>query len=153
MTSPAAIQGDYVDLKFIKSRKVCQIVVEVPIEAGPSVVQAFGTPLPDKNIPVALARLESQPEPAKKKRKMEEMQRSQQAGLLCTDRRFQTFMVERHDANIWMDAQDDIREQSCATAVRQLCNVNSRAQFDGPNEKAAAAWDTLYSEYQAWLKL
>ena len=147
MTDAAAIQGDYVDLRFVKSRKVCQIVVEVPIEAGPEVVQAFGTPRPDTSVPVALARLQAQSEPTKERRKFEDLKRSQQAGMLCQEQRFRAFLKEEKGFAIRFPAQTD--EDQAATFVRQHCNVNTRSAFD-TNDQAAAKWDTLYSEYVQW---
>jgi hypothetical protein len=53
----AAFQGSYADLKFIKSRSVAQVVVELPIEEAAAFVAAFGAPVPGSECPVALARI------------------------------------------------------------------------------------------------
>ncbi len=49
----AAFQGSYCDMKFIKSRSVAQVVIEIPIEQAAAFVAAFGAPDPAKECPVA----------------------------------------------------------------------------------------------------
>ena len=53
----AAIQGNYSDLKTVKTRSVAQMIIEVPIEQGEEIVRIFGFPRPGQEIPVAIARL------------------------------------------------------------------------------------------------
>jgi hypothetical protein len=146
MSESAAILGDYVDLRFIKGRKVCQVVIEVPIEKGNDIVAAFGTPRPDITIPVALARLMPEGEQTVEKtprvpRRWNELPATQQAAMRCQEPRFQAFMRERY-------AKDD-----AADGVRLHCGVSSRAQITDENTTAMAAWRSLESEYQAWLQV
>lgn len=133
-----AISGDYVDLKFIKTRKVCQIVIEIPIEQGETFVRAFGTPAPDTGVPVALARLTSTPAAEKPKRSWSDMSRAQQAGIACEDEAFASYIDSKHP-------------HLCGPveAVRELCGVISRAELD-KQTTAGARWDKLYSDYQLW---
>ena len=42
----AAFKATYSDLRFVKSRKVAQIVLELPLEQADGFIQAFGTPNP-----------------------------------------------------------------------------------------------------------
>lgn len=58
MTAKIVFQGNYSDLKFIRTRGVCQIVVEIPLEDGQRFVAAFGAPSPANEVPVAIARLQ-----------------------------------------------------------------------------------------------
>ena len=148
--SAAAIKGDYVDLRFVKGRKVLQIVVECPIEAGPSVVQAFGTPNPETNIPVALARLneEPKPEPVKERRSFDELRPSQQAGMLCQQGDFRTFLAERSGCTHFKTLDIDM----AADDVREHCEVHSRADLD-TNPTAAGLWQSLRAEFEAWKQL
>ena len=60
----SAIAGTYSDLKFIKSRSVAQVVVEVPIERAADVVALFGTPQPGGEVWVGMARLKDNPNAA-----------------------------------------------------------------------------------------
>lgn len=152
MTDAAAIQGDYTDLKFVKGRKVAQIVLEIPIEAAGAFVKAFGTPNPATGIPVALARIqpsalkqqlqqsvEIEREKDKEPRPWNTLKRSQQAGIACSDKEFRLFLASKG-----YQAGDDTE---AATAVRSICLVNTRADFDTYPD-ASVRWDTLYGEYQ-----
>lgn len=154
MTDAAAISGTFAEFKTVKTRSVAQIVVEVAIEDADRALKALGgVPQPGQEKHVAVARMTAQrevsdAEPIKERRKFEDLKRSQQAGMLCQDARFQTFMKEVHNADITAYG-DEMRDRCCATSVRQFCGVNTRAAFD-TNELAAAKWDTLHSEYVQW---
>ena len=151
MTSPAAIQGDYVDLRFIKSRKVCQVVIEIPIEAGEKFVSAFGTPNPSTGVPVALARIDlnakAAPEPEKTKRKWDELSIAQQAGIMCNEKGFQRYISEAINKR-----PEDVDTDAAATYVRTLCGVNSRAHIEG-NEAAMKKFHALRISYDNWLRV
>lgn len=155
MSSPAAIQGDYVDLKFLKSRKVCQIVVEIPIEAGETFVAAFGTPNPATGVPVALARIDPNAKPQapaeKPKRSWDELSIAQQAGILCNEKRFQVFVGEQM-AKTRGDGfrQDLVSEDDAAWYVRTQCGVNSRADIE-KNHDAVRKFKSLDADYRGWL--
>lgn len=137
MTATAAIQGDYVDLRFVKGRKVCQVVIEIPIEAGESFVAAFGTPNPAHGIPVALARI--QPVAAEPERKQwDDLSLAQQAGILCSDRQFHAFLG-CHSPD------------SAAIMLRHKCGVVSRSDLD-KNPDAARKFRELNSSYRASLR-
>ena len=148
MSKPAAISGDYVDLKFIKTRKVCQIVIEVPIEEGAKIVDAFGTPLPDSNVPVAVARLTAAPTlqaPAdiREPRRFSDLKPSQQAGIRCRDQAFRAFLKET-------GGYDPATPDEAAEAVREICIVDSRSVFDR-DQAAAGRWVQLNNQFDAWM--
>lgn len=143
----AAISGDYTDLKFIRTRKVCQIVVEIPIEQAGAFVEAFGTPRPDGNVPVALAKLDmkaTQSPPADNQPKEKKRSRAQEAGILCNDARFQAYLREAFPVTM--------ANNSTANAVREICGVNSRSLLD-TSEIAATLWDDLRNSYLAWMEV
>lgn len=94
---------------------------------------------------------ESQLESIRERRKFEDLKRSQQAGMLCQDTRFQRFLVETKRGALGPPDDFGPHEKQTATAVRHLCNVNSRAQFD-TNKDAATKWDALHSEYVDWCR-
>jgi hypothetical protein len=136
----AAISGDYVDLKFVKGRKVAQIVIEIPIEAANAFVQAFGTPSPAEGVPVALARLQtpkSEPEVTKPHRRMNELPLPQQAGILSNDLRFAKFVEERHGS------KDPV------AFIREHCRVASRSQLE-MNKEVTARFYELRAEFDVW---
>ncbi len=152
MSAPAAITGDYCDLRFVKGRKVAVIHIEIPIEAAGDFVKACGTPSPATGVPVAIARLKpdaKQAEPVKAEkpqRKWGELSRAEQAGIACTEMRFWRFLSDRAQNKITISNADE-----AATAVRSICNVCSRAILDN-SQTAALAWDSLYSDFQFWLR-
>ena len=135
MTAPAAMQADYCDLKFLKGRKVIQVVLELPIEAGAAFVSAFGTPDPSKTIPVAIARLDQSAKPERKGGKL-----AQRAGILCHQGGFRKFL----EGSFMMD------KEGPAGIIRMICGVESRADLDH-NPEAARKFLDLESEYKAWL--
>lgn len=153
--SKVAIQGDYCDIKFIKSRKVAVICIEIPIEAAGEFVNAFGTPLPDRTVPVAIARLvpdtglkekvRESVEHEKSKRNWDELSRAQQAGIACNEKGFWRFLDEAHPylSSIW-------NAEAAAEAVRSLCGVASRKDLD--SGEASHLWDSLYDGYRVWLQ-
>ena len=55
MSEPRAIAGDYADFKLIKTRQVCQIVVEVPLEDAEKVTRLLGFPRPGAGTRCAIA--------------------------------------------------------------------------------------------------
>lgn len=152
MDKLAAIQGDYCGLRFIKSRKVAVIEIEIPIERGAEFVATFGAPDTSTGVPVALARIDpkashapaapeaQQPRSASapergEHRSWAELSPAQQAGIRCNDPLFQRFMKERKGVD---DAAD---------GVRGICGVASRSQLTG---MAAGAWRALDDEFVLW---
>jgi hypothetical protein len=151
MPAPAAISGTFSDLKTVKSRSVVQLVIEVPIEQGAAVIEAFGFPQPGAEVHVAVARLvaapatiDHQPKEDKPRRKFDAMPRSQQAGIRCNEVAFWRYLNERCN---FVFVVDD--ERSAGAAVREICNVKSRADLDA---HAAVSWDRLEATFQTWMK-
>lgn len=147
MSAPAAFSGSYADLRMVKSRKVVQVVVEIPIEAGAAFVAAFGMPNPEAEIPVALARLDAKKAapaalaPAGERRPFRTLPYAQQAALACADPVFRAFLREN---DMKADSEDD-----AAVCVRMICGVQSRADIRA-GAPAAAKWDDLYGRFQGW---
>ncbi|MBS7545094.1 hypothetical protein [Ancylobacter oerskovii] len=143
MSSPAAFQGTYSDMRPVKSRKVLQIVVEIPIEQGAAFVAAFGMPNPGTESWVALAKLVSPEAKPKDSRRWDELSPAQQAGIRCAEKSFWAFLTERgHPCDT---------AENAAAFVRSWCGVRSRADIAG-NERAEAAWLELDGEYLAWMR-
>ena len=156
MTKPLALQGDYVDLKFIRTRSMCQMVIEFDISHGEEIVQMFGTPKPATGIPVAVAHLsperkeaakpDADPAPAsgERKRHFSEMPLSQQSALACERPDFVKFL--RKEMRVGFDVITC--EEDAANVVRDLCHVESRSEFDTDPE-AANRWRNLYGAFEA----
>jgi hypothetical protein len=135
MTDPAVISGTFADLKIVKTRSVVQIVIEVPIEQGKQIVEAFGFPQPGAEIPVAVARLDEQPVKAPKR-----YSRAQKAGILCNDPHFQK----------WIATQGPYSadEGGAKLGVYGLCKIQSRRELN-QSLVAETAWDKLVMEFEA----
>lgn len=157
MIEKAVFQGDYVDIKFIKGRKVAQIWIEIPIEGGAEFIKAFGAPVPDKIVPVAMARLLPQSdlkeklresiEHEKHKRSWNEMSSAQQAGIACNEKSFWRFLSEQYTAPL----ESVENAEAAAVLIRFVCGVTSRSQIDS-DRSSRLAWRDLYSNYRAWLQ-
>lgn len=140
MNDDAVISADYVDLKFIKSRKVCQIVVEIDIDHAQKFVAAFGTPNPATGVPVALARIDpnAKAEPERKGGKL-----AQLAGIICQEAPFAAFMKEKYS---------ELMPCEPAEFIRHMCGVLSRAELDH-HESAGRRFKDLKLEYEAWMSV
>jgi hypothetical protein len=147
MTDKAACLGTFSDFRLIKSRKLCQIIVEIPIEQANAALQALGG-IPDSANPpwVGIARV--QPKAASEPLKAVERPRktwaeltpAQQAGIRCQEQEFVEFLAEEFG--------DEIGDP--ADYVRKYCGVESRSLiFKG--SQAAQRWNLLESAYQAHL--
>lgn len=153
----AAIAGTFHDCRPVKSRGQFQIVIEVPIELADDALRALGgVPQQGKERWVAVALLDpsknatvaqppdsgagADPSPAATvaPQAWAEMKPSKQAGIRCSDVRFQC----------WIGA---LTGHHAADIVRGKCNVGSRGELDR-DKKAAREWRTLDGAYRAWLE-
>jgi len=159
MTANNVIQAAYVNFKYITSRNVCQVVLEVPMEQGTVIHDLLGPPLPAKANWVALAPLgglddadmepERKPDPAEKPRQSwSEMPRSKQAAIRCNEPAFQKWIKTQLSWGKAVTTQDGDITQHPTTAdlVRHLCQVASRSELD-QNHPGAGHWDDLDAQY------
>lgn len=150
MTKPAAIAGVYADLKTVKTRSVCQVIIEIPIEHGKDIVDAFGFPQPGNEVNVAIARIHAEVEAkpsnpetptsgvsASAPRKFHEMPLPSQIALRCQTLAFQNYIQVEG-------------EEEAAEWVRNYLKVSSRAEVQ-PGTEAAERWCALDIRYQDWL--
>ena len=148
MTKHAVFQGTYSDLKFIKTRSVAAITIEIPIEQASAFVAAFGAPTPGYECPVAIARLDTAnaaSEPiAKERRRFDRLPYFQQAGMRCNEPAFWKFLHEKMDY-----ACED--EEAAAETVRDICGVKSRAEIRDA-DMSGKRWARLNSDYEFWLR-
>jgi hypothetical protein len=79
-----------------------------------------------------------QPKAERAKQSWDSMSRAQQAGILCNDDGFQSWLGVRPQAGA---------DEIVADYVRARCGVDSRAKLN-TDEKAAAKWDALVSKYR-----
>ena len=127
----------YADLKTVKTRSTCQLILELPIEALTDVVGLLGAPVPGNEVWVAVARLrpEAVQEPAAIEHKPPKSL-AQLAGIICNEPAFWTF------------AQVKSADEA-ADYVRIYCGVTSRSALDS-NDDAASKFKTLKADYRIW---
>ena len=165
MSNNAVISGNYADLKTVKSRSVCQVIIEFPIEHMARFVEMFGGPVPGAEVAVAIARLNegadsvshAEPTPLagaedgeKPRRRFDDMNPSQQAGILCGDIQFHEWLERRYTATWGKWRERSENPVDCAVyVVRDLCHVQSRGEL-GNSETSLAAWETIVIKFRAW---
>jgi hypothetical protein len=152
MSDKAAIAGTYSNFRIIRSRKVCVLEIEIPLEAGEQAIRAFGMPQPGAEVPVAVARLQTpdkaetppaaSPVDLKAHRRFEDLPYSWQAALRCQDMSFREWLREFYEPDIH-DAED------AARFVRGHCGVTSRSDIR-PGTKAEKIWERLNLRYALW---
>ncbi len=133
-----AIRATYSDVKLVKTRKVLQLIFEVPIEEADNALRVLGgMPRPDAETWVGIAPIteEAATAPDKPRRRMAELGFVQQAGILCNDPRFQK----------WCGCVDEI---ATAFYVREYCGIGSRTEL-ATNAAGRTRWDELRSEFDA----
>lgn len=134
------LKATYADLKTVKTRSTCQLILELPIEALTDVVALLGAPVPGNEVWVAVARLregtEAKPQealPAPKKISL-----AQLAGILCNEPAF-----EKYAQTMGYDDPVDF--------VRHECGVESRAHII-ENTPAGVLFRDLKASYEAWMR-
>jgi len=149
----AVFQGTFAQVKPIAGRKVYQFIIEVPMERADAALKAMGgLPNPEESRWVAVARLdpkvteqkpEAPAEGATAPQTKAKRTPSQRAYLLCDDKGFWRYLNDqlRYGVDSSIDA---------AEAMRELCDVGSRAEFDIEGSAAQKAYLKLESEFKAW---
>lgn len=154
MSAPAIISGDLTTFKHVPTRKVYQLIVEIPAEAAAAAFATLGMPGAVSQIPVAVARLvEGNQEAPKPREPFTEKPYGTQAAIRCQETAFQMFLIETArmpDGPVGAEGVD-----RAAYAVRLLCGVKSRADIGkGPNDRSTNdsgfKWRALDAEYYAW---
>jgi hypothetical protein len=152
------LKATYADLKTVKTRSTCQLILELPIEALTDVVALLGAPVPGNEVWVAVARLnlsaaltepaqiahdndDARDEPGKPPRPL-----SQVSAILCNIVAFRRFIMEQYEGWKTLPTVDE-----AADWVREQCGVQSRRQFD-TDDVAAANFKNIRSKYWAWME-
>ena len=134
--SKAAISGDFANYRPVLSRKVLQLVIEVPIESQGEVFEVLGYPIGGGSVPVAIARLhgvEERPAPPKPSPAVRD------AAIVCREPEFWHYLEKVRSCPC--DS-----EKEAATYVRAWCGVKSRADIT-PGSLAERAWSRLFLDY------
>lgn len=155
------LQATYSDLKTVKTRSVCQLILELPIEALTDVVALLGAPVPGNEVWVAVARLRGKQEaphvasedeppqmiepPANDDGDRPARPLSQISAYLCTIEAFRRYLFEEHKLPA-IPTEDE-----AADFVREHCGVRSRREFD-LDDAAASNFRHLRAGYHAWMR-
>jgi hypothetical protein len=146
-----AIWADFVHIRTVKGRKVCEIILETALEDLIEVLNRLGNPVGADSVPVAITRVDpnkvkaaldikpqakAKPEAAPHK-PFSSLPLSQQAAIRCGDVLFQEYLK--------LETEDE-----AADYVRHHCGVKSRSDIkaDGPS---AQRWKQIEAMYQSWL--
>lgn len=134
MTNAAALAATYASFRHVPSRKVLQVVFEIPIEQTEHAMKVLGVPKPEEARWFAIAAMEAEkPKEEKRPRRWEELSNAEQAGIRCNDARFLLWAgYTRDEAIEW---------------VRRTCKVQTRKDLDRIPQ-AKAAWRTLDQSFR-----
>lgn len=154
-TQTAAFQATYSDLRFVRTRKVVQVVLEAPIEHAAAITAALGYPDPAQETWVGVARLVEEPKKAvssphtpaatekpAERRPFTTLSVGQQVGLRCKDPTFRAWVRE-----IFFGLANHpvpFEEETVADWLRERFSVSSRRDID-PYE-----WAVLNRRFEAW---
>lgn len=169
----SAVLGTFSEVRFVKTRSVIQIIVEVPIENADEAMKALGgfpQPASERWVGVALAphdrekiepdatpaggvvpvksgvtgrRDDQLPTPKKDRKPFASLPFSQQAAIRCTDKQFQKFLLERGYAF-------EESESAAAVYIRAICGVGSRRDIiDG--ELSGGWWKRVEQSFKSYL--
>jgi hypothetical protein len=168
MSEPAAaFRATFSDWKLVKSRKVVQLVFEVPMEGADYAYQVLGgMPNPAAEVWCAVARLNEKggelasnhdprpadttprPQPDKPaggaKRSWHELTPAQQAGIRCNEPPFWLFLSENRSG--WTEVKN---ANEAAAVVRKWCQIESRTELN-TDAVAATHWRELDTSYRVW---
>ena len=137
-----AFAGTYSDLRFVKSRKVAQVVIELPIEQANRFLQAFGAPDPSSESWVAIARLNHAPETEetveseKPRRQWDSLRPSARAAILCGETAFLAFLKVRS-------------KEEATEKLKNHCGVSSRKEFDA-DETKRMMFELVERDFEKW---
>ena len=153
MKPPAAFRASYSDWKLIRTRKVVQIVLEVPVEEADAAYQVLGgMPNPAESFWCAVARLQPDKPAERPKREWHELKPSAQISIRCGETAFRAFLQEKFPLALNRLDDDWSPIEKAIVFVRGHCGVTSRAYINLDNPQALDAWQRLEWDYQAWLK-
>lgn len=130
-----AIRATFSDFKLVRSRKVAQLVMEVPLEDADAALTALGgIPKAATEQWVGIAPITAEAAAAPRK-SWEQIPASQQAGIRCGDPEFRAWLGAR--------SADD-----AATMLRERLGIKTRADI-APGSIAEREWRLIDSEFRA----
>jgi hypothetical protein len=156
MSTPAIISGDLTTFKHVPTRKVYQLIVEIPAEAASAAFATLGMPGTVSQIPVAVARLNieatAKAEPTKERRSFTELPYAQQAAMRCQEREFQLYVADFLAPSAWQSLSKRSEGRTpadvAAQLVRDWCRVTSRSDII-KGTQAGDNWEHIEGDFYA----
>lgn len=171
---PAIVQATYANWKPVPSRKVLQLVFEVPIERQGDVLGILGAPGIDTADWYAIAKMavtkvgangadnhpavksnqanasipEVAPEGLREKKRFSELKRAAQAALKCQDGEFQIWLCQVYRPQFgrcWPDKIDD-HAQRTELVLKEALGITSKTELDS-DPAAGERWDRLLTSF------
>ena len=105
----------------------------------------------DDEQPVTSASFKPEvPTAATESRRLSDMPRASQAGMLCGDARFRSYLRSVHKACIEEDPPEGtlLPQYAADMVIKKLFGITSKKQLDEPRN--CADWDRMRADYQAW---
>jgi hypothetical protein len=142
--SDTAFQATFSDFRLVKGRKVCQIVLEVPIEGADKALSVLGgLPNPAEERWVGVARIEQ-----KKKHPVltgkDLWRASTECAMTCKEPLFWRFLTEQYHYAV--PIKNDVE---AIRVVRNRLGSDSRSDLDR-DEHAVSHWNAMYQDYKQW---
>jgi hypothetical protein len=150
---PAVFKATYSDFRTIKGRKVVQIVLEVPVEAGNNALDVLGgVPRPDQEVWVAVARLVTTEKKAMESKTDKKVNFTTQSAMCGNDPDFHQFLEETKRGAIMQHVEAGGAEpEDYPGWIRIICKVDSRGEFNrNPDGEGCARWRDLFEEFATW---
>lgn len=142
MEKATAIAATFSDYRTVKSRKVLQLIFEVPLEKSAEAFLVLGFPMPDDSSWVGIAKLDPKlmtPGQPKGEASSEQSRAAYamkggaekavtRASLLCKEMKFQRWL-ERHCAAKDIITEAEAGEEATAELLRACIGVSSRNEI------------------------
>lgn len=181
MNDPAAFRATFSDWKLIRTRKVVQLVFELPVEQADLAYKVLGgMPNPAESVWCAVARLtkesevmpdsvarrtnakatperdvappvQPQDKVGRAKRSWNELSAAEQAGIRCSERAFLAFLKEYLPA-VWIVTAGTPEKERAVAMLYAASGIRSRAEINVKNPDIYNWWQMLDSDYCAWLR-
>ena len=136
------IRGTYSNLRFVRSRKVAEIIVEIPIEAADNALKMLGSPKPSSEQWVAIALMNPSAAQIQPVNEVGENIVEISANI-CRDDDFRKFLAR------WTGQDMDFDTGSTETAgmiLRRLLGIECRTELL-TNAEAREAFENLVAEF------
>lgn len=137
----AATKAVFATYKRIPSRKVMQVVFEMPLESWPAAYRVLGEPSIETSQWFAIAKMDIQAEPAPTP-KEQGSNLAANAALLVKEPAFQRFLADQYRTLHAIDPDEKLKN---------ILSIKSKRELN-EDPAAAARWRELRSEYEAWMR-